>query len=393
MLNGEHANVYAYDPVSGRLVSVTDTVSEPDVVHSFVWNPEGTLARWSTPLGDNVYGYNEDGYLVLHTAGADRLIIQRNSDGKRVRETLARSGSSLDFYFVYSVGCVHPLRIYLRQGELLLWSIDLWDGFGQLVSRERKSYLIGEREERYIIGEGEERYIIWAHYGMREVLSITNASGTVLSSGSSREHCENLKDKLLSLIPDVTLCKIGDASFMFCPKPPVDCQEFNDTLYKFCYNCKAYIDFARDCDMLANWYYLHSGCKIPPFPPLHPPGRPFLPPVQPGDPVAPPPSPPRPIPICDGNCERPGITSPEAPRKPPCPECNPTGYFIWYYGIDNNPTSCAYRYSNGFRGGDMGHQLCLACCDIAAQFYDWSPGRRQDCYNACEMFNPGGWRR
>lgn len=49
MLHGAHRDVYAYDPVSGRLASVTDTVSEPDVVHSFVWNPEGTLARWEQP--------------------------------------------------------------------------------------------------------------------------------------------------------------------------------------------------------------------------------------------------------------------------------------------------------------------------------------------------------
>jgi hypothetical protein len=38
-LNGTYWDVYAYDPVSGRLASVTDTVPEPDVVHSFAWNP------------------------------------------------------------------------------------------------------------------------------------------------------------------------------------------------------------------------------------------------------------------------------------------------------------------------------------------------------------------
>ncbi len=44
MLNGEHVDVYTYDPVSGRLASVQDALTGE--VHSFVWNPEGTLARW-----------------------------------------------------------------------------------------------------------------------------------------------------------------------------------------------------------------------------------------------------------------------------------------------------------------------------------------------------------
>jgi hypothetical protein len=41
MLNGEHVDVYAYDPVSGRLASVTDTVPEPNVVHQFCVEPRG----------------------------------------------------------------------------------------------------------------------------------------------------------------------------------------------------------------------------------------------------------------------------------------------------------------------------------------------------------------
>jgi hypothetical protein len=65
MLHGAHRDVYAYDPVSGRLASVTDTVPEPDVVHSFVWNPEGTLARWEEPNScARVFGYDEKGRLV-----------------------------------------------------------------------------------------------------------------------------------------------------------------------------------------------------------------------------------------------------------------------------------------------------------------------------------------
>ncbi len=65
-LNGEHNEVYGYDPVSGRLSTVTDTAPEPDVVHHFRWNPEGTLARWSEPNTgyDRVFGYDEEGRLT-----------------------------------------------------------------------------------------------------------------------------------------------------------------------------------------------------------------------------------------------------------------------------------------------------------------------------------------
>jgi hypothetical protein len=64
-VNGQHRDEYAYDPVSGRLISVTDTVPEPDVVHSFAWNPEGTLARWEEPNSyARVFGYDEEGRLV-----------------------------------------------------------------------------------------------------------------------------------------------------------------------------------------------------------------------------------------------------------------------------------------------------------------------------------------
>ncbi len=45
VVNGTHWDIYSYDAVSGRLVSVLDVWSGEE--HSFVWNPEGTLARWS----------------------------------------------------------------------------------------------------------------------------------------------------------------------------------------------------------------------------------------------------------------------------------------------------------------------------------------------------------
>jgi len=92
-LNGAHWDVYAYDPVSGRLASVMDTVPEPDVVHSFVWNPEGTLARWSSNEPNSyarVFGYDEEGRLVKierdYGAGGVQVAYEYgyNSDGARV---------------------------------------------------------------------------------------------------------------------------------------------------------------------------------------------------------------------------------------------------------------------------------------------------------------------
>jgi len=94
MLHGAHRDVYAYDPVSGRLASVTDTVPEPDVVHSFVWNPEGTLARWSEPVNnydgssifyERFYEYSEVGFLTHHWrregSGDIRLLEEFVYDG------------------------------------------------------------------------------------------------------------------------------------------------------------------------------------------------------------------------------------------------------------------------------------------------------------------------
>jgi len=64
-LNGTHWDVYAYDPVSGRLASVQDELTGE--VNSFAWNPEGTLARWSSNEPNSyarVFGYDEEGRLT-----------------------------------------------------------------------------------------------------------------------------------------------------------------------------------------------------------------------------------------------------------------------------------------------------------------------------------------
>ena len=113
MLNGEHVDVYAYDPVSGRLASVTDTVPEPDVVHSFAWNPEGTLARWENNASNGyarVFGYDEEGRLVKierdYGSGGVQVAYEYgyNSDGARVWKR-----------YVCRIGCGGvPMRVYNR---------------------------------------------------------------------------------------------------------------------------------------------------------------------------------------------------------------------------------------------------------------------------------------
>ena len=121
-LNGTHWDVYAYDPVSGRLASVTDTVPEPDVVHSFVWNPEGTLARWSSNEPNSyarVFGYDEEGRLVKierdYGSGGVHVAYEYgyNSDGARVWKRDVLNGQ--EYRYVCRIGCGGvPMRLYNR---------------------------------------------------------------------------------------------------------------------------------------------------------------------------------------------------------------------------------------------------------------------------------------
>jgi YD repeat-containing protein len=122
MLNGEHVDVYAYDPVSGRLASVTDTVPQPDVVHSFAWNPEGTLARWSSNEPNSyarVFGYDEEGRLtkIERDYGGGNMQVAYeygyNSDGARVWQRDVLNGQ--EYRYVCRIGCGGvPMRVYNR---------------------------------------------------------------------------------------------------------------------------------------------------------------------------------------------------------------------------------------------------------------------------------------
>jgi hypothetical protein len=117
-LNGTHWDVYAYDPVSGRLASVQDALTGE--AHSFVWNPEGTLARWEQPNSyARVFGYDEEGRLVKierdYGSGGVQVAYEYgyNTDGARVWKRDVRNGQ--EYRYVCRIGCGGvPMRVYNR---------------------------------------------------------------------------------------------------------------------------------------------------------------------------------------------------------------------------------------------------------------------------------------
>ncbi len=126
VVNGTHWDIYSYDEVSGRLASVLDVWSGEE--NDFVWNPEGTLARWSTnqPNGyARVFGYDEEGRLTrIERDYGDRLETVYeygyNSDGVRVwkRDGLAER----EYRYVCRIGCGGaPMRVYKRYNSPWIW--------------------------------------------------------------------------------------------------------------------------------------------------------------------------------------------------------------------------------------------------------------------------------
>jgi hypothetical protein len=123
-LNGAHHDVYEYDAVSGRLRAVEDRVSgePPYPRHEFVWNPEGTLARWENNQPNSyarVFGYDEEGRLVRIERDYGNGNLQTayeygyNSDGVRVwkRDVLNQQ----EYRYVCRIGCGGvPMRVYHR---------------------------------------------------------------------------------------------------------------------------------------------------------------------------------------------------------------------------------------------------------------------------------------
>jgi hypothetical protein len=117
-LNGSHWDMYSYDEVSGRLASVQDVWTGE--VHRFVWNPEGTLARWEEPNSyARVFGYDEEGRLVKierdYGSGGVQVAYEYgyNSDGVRVWKRDGLNGQ--EYRYICRIGCGGvPMRVYNR---------------------------------------------------------------------------------------------------------------------------------------------------------------------------------------------------------------------------------------------------------------------------------------
>ncbi|GBC92280.1 hypothetical protein HRbin15_00745 [bacterium HR15] len=130
-LNGAHHDFYEYDLVSGRLRAVEDRVSgvPPYPRHEFVWNTEGTLARWDDPLVayDRVFSYDEEGRLVRierdYGDGSLQVAYEYgyNSDGVRVwkQDMLAQQ----EYRYICRIGCGSvPMRVYSRAMGATNWN-------------------------------------------------------------------------------------------------------------------------------------------------------------------------------------------------------------------------------------------------------------------------------
>ena len=132
VLNGEHREFYEYDPVSGRLRVVEDRVNPepPYPRHEFVWNPEGTLARWwnSEPNSyARVFGYDEEGRLTKIARDYGNGNLQTayeygyNADGVRVwkRDWLNQQ----EYRYLCRIGCGGvPMRVYNRAIGDVSWA-------------------------------------------------------------------------------------------------------------------------------------------------------------------------------------------------------------------------------------------------------------------------------
>ena len=121
-LNGSHWDMYSYDELSGRLASVQDVWTGE--VNGFVWNPEGTLARWSSNEPNSyarVLGYDEEGRLTKierDYGGGDVQVAYEygyNSDGARVWKRDVRNGQ--EYRYICGTGCAAVLKVFEKNAE------------------------------------------------------------------------------------------------------------------------------------------------------------------------------------------------------------------------------------------------------------------------------------
>lgn len=140
MVNGTHWDLYSYDEESGRLESVLDVWSGE--VNRFVWNPEGTLARWSDNQPNSyarVFGYDEEGRLTRIERDYGNGNLQAayeygyNSDGVRVWKRDVLAGQ--EYRYVCRIGCGGvPMRVYGREIGGGTWtSVEDYISMGNLV--------------------------------------------------------------------------------------------------------------------------------------------------------------------------------------------------------------------------------------------------------------------
>ena len=125
-VNGSHWDLYSYDAVSGRLESVLDVWT--DEVNSFVWNAEGTLARWIGPVPtaegqsityERLFEYDERDFLTRFSRreGVEEVhLLQEfryNGDGCLVH--LVNYWENKEYRFGCSLGCgTGIMRTYSR---------------------------------------------------------------------------------------------------------------------------------------------------------------------------------------------------------------------------------------------------------------------------------------
>jgi hypothetical protein len=136
------------------LASVQDMWSGE--VHSFVWNPEGTLARWEQPNSyARVFGYDEEGRLVKierdYGAGGVQVAYEYgyNSDGARVWKRDVLNGQ--EYRYVCRIGCDGvSMRVYSRPMSGGSWaSVEDYLEAGRLLAYGSKIRIDLEDSEIY----------------------------------------------------------------------------------------------------------------------------------------------------------------------------------------------------------------------------------------------------
>lgn len=147
-LNGQHWDIYFYDEASGRLQSVVDMWTGE--VNEFVWNPEGTLARWWNTEPNSyarVFGYDEEGRLTKIERDYGNGNLQTayeygyNADGVRVwkRDVLNQQ----EYRYLCSASCIGVLRAYKRYRDEAYLLMEMYVG--------TLSSVIYYREERLFV--------------------------------------------------------------------------------------------------------------------------------------------------------------------------------------------------------------------------------------------------